>query len=185
VKQGDTPGSVAILESCAEACRSRGLSFQQLVQESSIQGHTPLYWAIINHSLAPPPVKLSGGSNNTVTLFDMLTSFPLNMGTYDDALQACISTSSHDAFLQLQKHDPALQDPTSGFDRTINEPAFVEDTVEVTNGVEQEAIEESALSGAFLVNIVLQNFQRRMRIHGRIIIQFVARGEFLLSVADN
>jgi len=44
------PGTAReILESCADACISHSLSLSTILQEKSIENHTPLYWAIVKH----------------------------------------------------------------------------------------------------------------------------------------
>ncbi|KAG7442798.1 uncharacterized protein BT62DRAFT_358214 [Guyanagaster necrorhizus] len=37
-----------ILESCYEACNSRSLCLSSIIQDHNIEGHTPIYCAIIN-----------------------------------------------------------------------------------------------------------------------------------------
>ncbi|CDO76734.1 hypothetical protein BN946_scf184813.g4 [Trametes cinnabarina] len=54
VKQTDSQGAIGVLESCADACRTYDISLSSLLQERSIEGHTPIYWAIINRPAQPP-----------------------------------------------------------------------------------------------------------------------------------
>ncbi|KAG8965174.1 hypothetical protein FRC03_000881 [Tulasnella sp. 419] len=182
VKQGNAPSSISILQSCAEACRSRGLSFESIVQEPGIQGHTPLYWAIIkssfdsessNHS-APSVTASDPALPPDLSLIDALCSMPLKPETYADALQACMLTSSHHIFTYLKRHSPFFQESILTGDPTGSD--IQSDLVEVSNGDESMDAEESAMNGAFRVRIKMVEFQKRMRVLGSVRIEFVARG---------
>ncbi|KAG8896584.1 hypothetical protein FRB99_008824 [Tulasnella sp. 403] len=168
IKQGDSANAVAIIQSCSDACRARGLSFESIVQEPSIQDHTPLYWVIVKGVYsksedASPQTSTDGLS----VLFDLLVSFPLTLATYEDAVQACLLTSSHETFVRLKRYNPSpqvrmLEDDTPD----------TEDTVTVVNGEDVEAV----LNGAFRAEISIKNFQKRMRVFKEVSVEFIARG---------
>ncbi|KZP00687.1 hypothetical protein CALVIDRAFT_594879 [Calocera viscosa TUFC12733] len=58
------PGALSTLESCQAACRPHGISFEELIQEV-VEGHTPLYWAILavchTHTPSSPSSSLPAG----------------------------------------------------------------------------------------------------------------------------
>jgi hypothetical protein len=181
IQHGDSSESLPIFESCMNACRSRGLSFADIAQETSIQGHTPLYWTIIksvysndgSESSAEYPWPSGPSTTNSPgdglrSLFGILLSFPLKQSTYDDALQACLLTSSHATFLVLRSHNPAPAPSIPGYDLSTQD-----DEVEVTSGNDAEA----ALNGAFKVSVSLKHFQKRMRLLKEVPIEFIARGK--------
>lgn len=193
IQQGDGQSSNAIIQCCIDACQSRGLSFESIAQERSIQGHTPLYWTIVkiaspssqpssSTSPAPTPSTPSTPTPSTSTsipasdldasralsVFDLLLSFPLTPDAYSDAIQACLLTSSHATFQLLLQHNPTPPPVIPGEEIESIPP----DAVEVFNGEDVEA----AISGAFRVTVKLRDFQKRLRVLKEIGVDFVARG---------
>lgn len=171
IQQGDSAYAIPIIQSCIDACEARGLSFANIVQERSIQGHTPLYWTIVKnvYSAKEEPPSSSDRKPNLETLFDILVSFPLTLEAYADALQACLLTSSHSTFLRLRKYNPEPPLAIPGSDEQDDQS---EDTIRVTNGDDAEA----ALNGAFRVQINIKHFQKRMRVLKEVTVDFIARG---------
>ncbi|KAG8946218.1 hypothetical protein FRC04_011964 [Tulasnella sp. 424] len=171
IQQGDSAYAIPIIQSCIDACEARGLSFANIVQERSIQGHTPLYWTIVKnvYSAKEEPPSSSDRKPNLETLFDILLSFPLTLEAYADALQACLLTSSHSTFLRLRKYNPEPPLAIPGSDEQDDQS---EDTIRVTNGDDAEA----ALNGAFRVQINIKHFQKRMRVLKEVTVDFIARG---------
>lgn len=171
IQQGDSAYAIPIIQSCIDACEARGLSFASIVQEPSIQSHTPLYWTIVKnvYSANEDEPSSSDRKPNLETLFDILLSFPLTLEAYADALQACLLTSSHSTFLRLRKYNP---EPPLKIPGSDHQGDRIEDTVLVTNGDDAEA----ALNGAFKVEITIKHFQKRMRVLKEILVEFIARG---------
>ncbi|KAG9018982.1 hypothetical protein FRB90_007562 [Tulasnella sp. 427] len=171
IQQGDSAYAIPIIQSCIDACQARGLSFANIVQEPSIQGHTPLYWTIVKnvYSAKDEPSSSSDSQPNLETLFNILLSFPLTLEAYADALQACLLTSSHTTFLRLRTYNP---EPPLRIPGNDAQDDHAEDTVVVTNGEDVEA----ALNGAFRVQINIKHFQKRMRILKEVVVEFIARG---------
>ncbi|KAH9940607.1 hypothetical protein B0H21DRAFT_871532, partial [Amylocystis lapponica] len=50
VKQPHLSGAPSILHSCAEACHAHRLTFSALLQEPNMEGHSPVYWAVIKRA---------------------------------------------------------------------------------------------------------------------------------------
>ncbi|KAG9002794.1 hypothetical protein FRB94_004740 [Tulasnella sp. JGI-2019a] len=179
--EGQHSATIDIIQSCIAACRARGLSFEKIAQERSIQGHTPLYWSIVkigsalkSHSTpaSPRPQNLSPSDSNTnmselLSVFDVLAALPLTQDTYSDAIQACLLISSHTMFERLLPHSPthALQIP--GENDTSNR-----DIITVVNAEDVEG----AITGAFRAQALVKDFQRRLRVLKEVKINFVARG---------
>jgi hypothetical protein len=161
----ESPDSLSILQSCAEACRTRDLSLESILQEKSIEGHTPLYWAIIKRPENAPV-------NEALALIDVLLSFPLTEDTRAEARQACLLTSDNDLFQHLRA-SPGFS-PTSGADDILNLGKKGPDIVKVTNE------SKNAESGAFSAEFDINNFQRRIRVAKSIRVEFIARGTTII-----
>jgi len=153
--------SRGILESCAEACSSHSLSFSSLLQEKSIEGHTPLYWAII---------KRSSDSQAEDYVPDFLTSLlsyssPLTATTRSDIRLACLLTSDQALFQRLRLS--AEFSPLSGTDEILLGATLPLDGIAVHDLPGDE--------GAFAVDFEIVQFQKRMRISKSIVLEFIAR----------
>ncbi|KAK7051212.1 hypothetical protein VNI00_004712 [Paramarasmius palmivorus] len=152
----------SILQSCAEACAGQDLSFSSLLQEKSIEGHTPIYWAIINR---PPDSSSSSGPSDLLT---SLLSFaaPLEPVTLSETRLACLSTSDQALFQRLRLSPDFA--PLSGTDSMVLGENTIPDEVEVHNIPGDE--------GAFVVDFKLMQFQKRMKVSKEVGIEFIARG---------
>ncbi|KAH7096560.1 hypothetical protein BKA62DRAFT_833894 [Auriculariales sp. MPI-PUGE-AT-0066] len=154
---GESPDAIGILQSCAEACRARGLSLENILQEASIEGHTPLYWAILKRS--------GSGTSQQISLVDLLMSFPLAPPALADARAACLLTSDDNIFQRL-RHSPGCAGLNAAEELLLGaQPA---DEVIVENAV--------GTHGAFKVTMHLVHLQKRMRVSRKLAIEFIARG---------
>ncbi|RDX48632.1 hypothetical protein OH76DRAFT_644098 [Lentinus brumalis] len=161
VKQGDAKGALGVLESCADACKSYDLSLSSLLQEKSVEGHTPIYWAIVNRPALPPrpddPDLVSAVLSHAA---------PLTDATVDELRLACLHTSDHALFQKLRR-SPAFS-PLSAKDELILGGNVPLDEVDVEDVKADE--------GAFIVKMKIPAFQKRMRISESVRVEFIAKG---------
>ncbi|KAI0653341.1 hypothetical protein C8Q70DRAFT_641850 [Cubamyces menziesii] len=179
VKQTDAQGALGVLESCADACRTYDLSLSTLLQERSIEGHTPLYWSIINRPSAessdassptPTPTQESIERDRDVVMALLSHAAPLTDATVDEIRLACLHASDHGLFQRLRR-SPAFA-PLSGSDEIILGGTVPVDDVEVEDVPGDEA--------GFVVNFRIPMFQKRMRISQEITLEFIAKGRLWL-----
>ncbi|KAI0774920.1 hypothetical protein BD413DRAFT_690593 [Trametes elegans] len=168
VKQTDSQGALGVLESCADACRSYDLSLSTLIQERSIEGHTPLYWAIINR---PNPESDAAPPNESDQPPDIVSALlshaaPLSDATVDELRLACLHTSDHALFQRLRR-SPAFA-PLSGADEIILGGIVPVDDIDVADVPGDEA--------GFVASFRIPMFQKRMRISQSIELEFIAKG---------
>lgn len=161
----ENPSSMAILQSCSEACAAHGLELSSILQEKTIEGHTPLYWAIIKRPPEPP----------TAHDRDVLTSMlalaePLSSTTLSEIRLACLVASDQTLFQRLRR-SPAFA-PLSGSDQMILEASVPPDDVVVEDVPGDE--------GAFAVHFRFVKFQTRMRVSKEVKIEYIARGTSLM-----
>ncbi|KAF9445949.1 hypothetical protein P691DRAFT_762050 [Macrolepiota fuliginosa MF-IS2] len=163
VRQEFHPAAVGILESCAEACSSNGISFSSLLQEKSIEGHTPLYWAIVKRK----PDEAQDDSAQIPDLLTVLLSYstPLSQKTISDIQYACLITSDQPLFQRLRQSPDFAS--SSALDEMLIGATLPPDDVEVINLPDDE--------GSFTVNLGIVKFQKRMMITKSISIEFIAR----------
>jgi len=155
VKQTPGPAGVAIFQSCAEACKARHIQFDAILQERSIEGHTPLYWAIIKHK-----------SSDQLGLLDLLLSFPLSADTRADASLACMLQSDNELFQRLQSSLGWRATARTGADEILL-GSSPDDSVTIQN-VEGD-------NGAFKAEFYMPEFQQRLRVSRTVQIEFIAR----------
>ncbi|KAF9043667.1 hypothetical protein BDP27DRAFT_1347038 [Rhodocollybia butyracea] len=163
VKTGSATAAQSILESCAEACDSHGLSLSSLLQEKSIESHTPLYWAIVNR----PSEKSDEGLSGTSDLLTVLLSYtaPLSPAILTEVRQACLITDDQLLFqrLRLSPEFACL----SGTDEMLLGESMIPDEIIVENLQGDE--------GAFAVDFRIRHFQKRMRVSNEVVLEFIAR----------
>jgi hypothetical protein len=160
-QQFSGPGAAGILDSCAEACDAHDISYPSLLQERSIENHTPIYWAIVKRPSEPP----------NPDYYDLITALltrtaPLTPSTISDIRLACLLTSDQALFQRLRL-SPAFS-PVSGTDEMLLGESIQPDAI----GVEDAEGDE----GAFVANFEIPTFQKRMRVSNRIDLEFIARG---------
>src|SRR5882724_6485749 len=93
IHQPSSPAAVSVMQSCLEACQARGLSFESMMSEKFIEGHSPLYWAIVKRPSTP-----TDALDDQVTLLDIILSIPLNPTSRSEAYLACLMSSDQVLF---------------------------------------------------------------------------------------
>ncbi|GLB38069.1 hypothetical protein LshimejAT787_0411200 [Lyophyllum shimeji] len=161
-QEPNSPTGLGILESCAEACSGQGLSLSTVLQEKSIEGHTPMYWAIVKR---PPD-----GQEHETAVPDLLTALisyasPLTPKTISDIRHACLLTSDQLLFQRLRM-SPEFS-PLSGTDEMLLGATIPPDEITVENVPSDE--------GAFAVDFHVVHFQKRILVSKRIELDFIAR----------
>ena len=158
-----------ILQSCADACSSHSLSFSSLLQEKSIEDHTPLYWAIVKR---PPDERNQEEDLQGPDLLTSLISYatPLSKGTITELRLACLATSDQALFQRLRQ-SPEFA-PVSGSDQMLLGGTIPPEEVQLEDMAEEGG-------GAFAVNIVIPQFHKRMVVSKEIAVEFIARSKFV------
>ncbi|KZT72344.1 hypothetical protein DAEQUDRAFT_763071 [Daedalea quercina L-15889] len=150
-----------VLKGCADACRVYGLSLATLLQESSVEGHTPIYWAI---------VKCSPDPESTFT-HELLAAFltyaaPLTEATLSDIRLACLENPDQELF-QWIRRSPSIT------------PLFGAADVLFSGAVPKDEVIVEELPGEndmFVGHFRLLMFQKRMRVLKQVALEFIARG---------
>ncbi|KAJ7917484.1 hypothetical protein B0H13DRAFT_2441809 [Mycena leptocephala] len=153
--------AISILKSCADACATNGLSISTILQEKSVEGHTPLYWAIVKRPAESPEPQ--EGNDLLTTLLSLST--PLTPATMSDVRLACLLTSDQALFQRL-RNSPEFA-PLSPTDEMLLDATIPPDEIMVENvdGVE----------GAFVVDFAVVRFQKRMLVTKSVVLDFIAR----------
>ncbi|KAJ7170494.1 hypothetical protein C8R43DRAFT_1085457 [Mycena crocata] len=157
--------AISILKSCADACATNGLSISSILQEKSVEGHTPLYWAIVKRPVESPEEQ--EGTDLLTTLLSLST--PLTPATTSDIRLACLLTSDQALFQRL-RNSPEFA-PLSATDEMLLDATIPPDEITVEN-VGGEAGQE----GAFVVDFSVVRFQKRMLVSKSVVLDFIARG---------
>lgn len=78
-----------LLDSCANACRTYHLNLSHLLQESFIEGYSPIYWAIVKgrNALLPPL---------------LIHAAPVSQSTKSEMRLACLVTANQQLFQSLR-----------------------------------------------------------------------------------
>ncbi|KAJ7696582.1 hypothetical protein B0H17DRAFT_1130967 [Mycena rosella] len=156
--------AISILKSCADACAANGLSISTILQEKSVEDHTPLYWAIVKRPAELP--EQQAGTDLLTTLLSLST--PLTPATTSDIRLACLLTSDQALFQRL-RNSPEFA-PLSATDEMLLDATMPPDDITVKN-VGGEAGQE----GAFVVDFAIVRFQKRMLVSKCIVLDFIAR----------
>jgi len=154
--------SLSILESCAEACAGHSLSLSTLLQEKSIENHTPLYWAIVKR----PPDSESAVPDLLTSLISFAS--PLTPATISEIRHACLLTSDQLLFQRLRM-SPEFA-PLSGTDEMLLGGSIPPDNITVEDVPGDE--------GSFAATFEIVHFQKRMLVSKHIELDFIARGAF-------
>lgn len=152
----------SILGSCAEACTGNALSLSSLLQEKSIESHTPLYWAIVNR----PPDKSDEGSTSDLLTTLLSYTAPLSPAVLAEVREACLIRDDQLLFQRLRLSPEFAS--LSGTDEMLLGESMIPDDVTVENLLGDE--------GAFAVNFRMPHFQKRMRVSNEVALEFIARG---------
>ncbi|KAI0323699.1 hypothetical protein GY45DRAFT_1332340 [Cubamyces sp. BRFM 1775] len=179
VKQTDAQSALGVLESCADACRAHGVPFSALLQERSIEGHSPLYWSVVSRSPSPGTSSsaqtsrsTSRGSSEQEQERDALVvallehAAPLSDTAVDEVRHACLRACDHRFFQRLRRL-PAFV-PLSVADEIVLGGTTPVDEVEVEGVPGDEA--------GFVVRFRIPSFQRRMRVAQGVVLEFIAKG---------
>jgi len=157
VKEPKTPASMGLLESCADACSSSNLSFSEILQDPSIEGHPAIYWAIVKR---PSPDD-----------FELITSLmsysaPLTAETMTQVRLACLHVGDQ-ALFQCLWRSPEYG-ALSGTDRMLLGVSSPPDTIDVEELLGQD--------GPFVVRLTIVQLEKRMKVSGEVAFEFIARG---------
>ncbi|KAJ7146103.1 hypothetical protein C8R44DRAFT_863911 [Mycena epipterygia] len=89
-----------ILESCSEVCAAHSINMPTLLQQNYIEGHTPLYWAIVKR----PVDESESASLETPPLIRALLMYsaPLKQATIKEIRLACLQTCDQWLFQSLR-----------------------------------------------------------------------------------
>jgi len=157
VKEPKTPASMSLLESCADACSSNNLSFSEILQDPSIEGHPAIYWAIVKR---PSPDD-----------FELITSLmsysaPLTAEMMTQVRLACLHVGDQ-ALFQCLWRSPEYG-ALSGTDRMLLGVSSPPDTIDVEELPGQD--------GPFVVRLTIVQLEKRMKVSGEVAFEFIARG---------
>lgn len=162
--------ALGMLESCAVACERQQLSLASILQEKSVEGHTPAYWAIIQR---PPSAD---DQSDDVLMKLLALSAPLTQHTMYEIHLACLVAPSNSLYQRIRTYASIF--PLHGADSVLlrgddasGPSKGFGDVVEVFEGGG-----EDVNAGAFSVKLELGLFQRRMRVSKEVHVEFIARG---------
>lgn len=161
VRGGNPDGVLAILDSCADACKSYGLSLSSILQERSAAGRTPLYWAIVNRANLSPTAQ-----DITYLRAMLLYAAPLSTATIDDVRLACLHSPSNTLF-QCLRRIPAFSPLTE------EEKLILGQNVPLD---ECHVRDTDADVMHFTVDFKIPMFQKRIRIAEAVELEFIAKG---------
>lgn len=157
VKQPKTSASMGLLESCADACVSNNLSFSDILQEPSVEGHPAIYWAIVKRQ-SPDDFEL-------ITSL-MSYSAPLTTQTMTEVRLACLHVGDQPLFQCLWRSPE--YGALSGADRMLLGVSSPPDTMDVEELPGQD--------GPFTARLTIMHFEKRMKVSGEVAFEFIARG---------
>ncbi|KAI0000418.1 hypothetical protein BJV77DRAFT_1063835 [Russula vinacea] len=181
---------LSLLGNCAENCTAHGLSFSSILQEPFVEGHLPIYWAILKRSastsasafaasaVAATPVKadhhrVASRDPDALVLAILDASLPLNALSVADARLACVTVSDNALFVRLGQRYEAFS-PRLGTDKVLLGGNDLVDTISVVET--RGAGSGSPAAAGFSVHFSLTQFQLRMRVSKQARIEFIARG---------
>lgn len=166
VRQPYDEAALSILDSCAEGCAAVGISLSSVLQDKSIEGRTPLYWATVK--LAGPSADSATSGERALVSALAAHSMPLRPGTISEIRLACVAASDNALYQEFR----GLQGfgVMSGADRMI----LGEEYEAPADRVVVEDVAEDMT--AFVASVSFPLFQRRMRAGGKVGCAFIARG---------
>ncbi|TRM62636.1 hypothetical protein BD626DRAFT_403717 [Schizophyllum amplum] len=171
VQQSSPEASRGIIESCAESCRTHGLPLHAILQERYMEGHTPLYWAIVKRAEAQDQADKDAAAAATddpgdIPMVLLALAAPLSADTITDLRRACVVFSDNTLFQRLRLAPEFAS--VSGTDQILLGDAMIPDSVVVADVTGGE--------GAFIAHIRIPKFQRRMRISSSVVLEYIALG---------
>lgn len=137
------------------------IDVHEVLQEKSIEGHAPIYWAILNRSHGEDPEKDE--------LVNTLLHFcsPLNAITVSEIRLACLQRADQSLFQRL-RHSPQFAPfALSAADGMLLGTSILPDAVSV------ETIPGDPIP--FIVHISIAHFQKRMRVSNEVAVEFIAK----------
>ena len=157
---------MSILSACARACERGGLDFSTVLQETSIEGHSPIYWAIVNRDVGSGSRGLEPDSLVAAIL---AACRPLSPDSLAAIRVACTMASDNVLLQELFRLIPPLSH-ISTRDALLLSPANEEDRVDVD--------EKRNGTGSWSALIKIPRFRLRMRVCGSVSVEFIASGVF-------
>jgi hypothetical protein len=162
---------MSTLSGCARACERGGLDFSTVLQETSIEGHPPIYWAIINRDVASGSRTLEPDSLVAAIL---AACRPLSPASLADIRVACTMVSDNVLLQELFRLIPPLSH-ISTRDALLLSPANEEDRVDIE--------EKRNGTGSWVALVKIPRFRLRMRVCGSVSVEFIASGAFCFLFA--
>jgi len=159
----DSAAPAGILQSCAAACEAHSLDLSKLLQEKSIEGHTPLYWAIVKRKPDEDVDEFTQIPDLLIALLSHAT--PLTDETIMEIRHACLITSDQKLFQRLRMSPEFAK--VSGADQMLLGVTLPNDEIEVE--------EIPGEDGDFAVTFIVPQFQKRMMVTQHIVLEFIAR----------
>ncbi|KAJ7271006.1 hypothetical protein C8J57DRAFT_1320408 [Mycena rebaudengoi] len=159
----DTNAScVGILDSCREVCAANSISLSSLLQEPYIEGHCPVYWAIVNR----PTDGSDPASLEIPPLVQALLAYsaPLAKSNIKDIRLACRHKGDQRLFQSLRMC-PEMQ-ALSEKDRLLLGVTVPPDTISVGIPARHDA--------PFSVEFEFAHFQKRMHVSQIATLDFVS-----------
>ncbi|KAK7691941.1 hypothetical protein QCA50_005346 [Cerrena zonata] len=153
----------SVLRSCVEVCKLHSIPLCDMLQELSVEGHTPIYWAIIKR---PPPSKRRLERDLDLVTTLLVLAEPLNAATASDIQRACVDMCDGELFQHLRRSPGFIR--LSGTDQLLLETSVAPDDVQVRD--------VSGNEGGFIAFILIKQFQKRMRVSKTVAVEFLARG---------
>lgn len=156
----NTPSpSQSVLQSCADACSSHSLMFSEVLQKKSIEGHIPLYWAVLNRP-------------HDSDEFDLISnllyfSSPLTPSSISEIRHACLARGDQALFQRLRL-SPEFA-PLSGTDEMLLGGSMPPDNITVETSSSDDV--------SFVAHCEIAHFQKRMRVSKEVVLEFIARSE--------
>ncbi|KAH0828877.1 hypothetical protein J3R83DRAFT_2264 [Lanmaoa asiatica] len=160
VGSGEQKNVYELFASIAETCAEHRLSLSTILQETSIAGHTPMYWAVVNY-------------RQELLLALLVHSRPLSIPTISDIRRACLVSSNQALFHALRVRRPPFH-RTDG----IQVPSLraASDNLLLGHRPLDEIRIQQTSDQVFVVSFDILLWQRRMKAIGRVGIEFIASG---------
>ncbi|KAJ7057958.1 hypothetical protein C8F01DRAFT_1027363 [Mycena amicta] len=157
---------VGILDSCSEACAQNGINMPNLLQQAYIQGHTPLYWAIVKRPADPSEAHRPSSEAELPPLVRALLAYsaPLTSATVTEIRLACLHTCDQWLFqcLRCSPDFPALPHK----DQLLLGVQVPPDTIEIQVPSKHDA--------PFTITFAFADFQKRMRVTHEVKLDFIS-----------
>ena len=154
------------LSACTQDCESEGLDLSTVLQEMSIEGYPPIYWAIVNRSVGP---ESRGMAPDSLMAALLAACRPLSPASLAAIRVACTMASDNVLLQQLFRLIPPLSH-ISTRDALLLGPANEEDRVDVD--------EKRNGMGSWVALVKIPRFRLRMRVCQSVSVEFIASGVF-------